>query len=452
MKEILKAFSKTSSGTIISLILSSISVKIIASILGPSGIGLFSLLKQIQGATLMLATMSGQTALVQGAVSREGKERDRYLKTVLILFSITGITVSLGLILLAPFLANNIIHRADDMAIDLIRLLAIPVFLSTLTGYAGGVLNVDRALGYMALVQILAGFVTVAIAYPVSQAIHSGWEYATIIYLVASQLLTLLLYGLWLHRNGKLSSYFQSWHKTFDRDDAKYFLSFAGVTVISGILNNFMMLGIRGSMVATGGLSMAGIFDSAWTLCISYMSLITGSFGAYYLPTLTQCKNKQEIRHKIQSMLLFVNLLGIPLIITALLSRDFIINILFSSEFLGGSTLLKYLMFADYFRLLSWTLAFPMLAFAHLKLFIITETIWNVAMFGSFYWVLHTFNSLEAIGWCVLGCYLTYTIFTLIYAWHYYQFIPSWQNISIFIFGSISISMLVGYQTVGKLG
>jgi len=65
MREILKAFTKTVSGTAVSLVISSLSVKIIASIIGPSGMGLYSILRQIHSTTLIAATMGGQTALVK---------------------------------------------------------------------------------------------------------------------------------------------------------------------------------------------------------------------------------------------------------------------------------------------------------------------------------------------------------------------------------------------------
>lgn len=78
MRNILKAFTKTVSGTAVSLLIGTLSVKIIASIIGCAGIGLYSILRQIQTTTLIEATMSGQTALVQGGAKRKGKDRDIY--------------------------------------------------------------------------------------------------------------------------------------------------------------------------------------------------------------------------------------------------------------------------------------------------------------------------------------------------------------------------------------
>ena len=149
MREIAKAFSKTVSGTAVSLAIATISVKIMATILGPAGMGLYSILRQIHSTTMIAATMGGQTALIQGGSSKEGKDRDVYLKTLLLLFLISATISGIAIIVLAPILAEHLLNRRDEMAVNLIRGLSVPVFLTVMTGYANGVLNIHRALGYM---------------------------------------------------------------------------------------------------------------------------------------------------------------------------------------------------------------------------------------------------------------------------------------------------------------
>lgn len=70
MREILKVFLKSGSGSAANVLLNVAALKILARMLGPSGIGLFSLLRQILQTALTAGTLSGQTALVQGASSQ----------------------------------------------------------------------------------------------------------------------------------------------------------------------------------------------------------------------------------------------------------------------------------------------------------------------------------------------------------------------------------------------
>jgi O-antigen/teichoic acid export membrane protein len=439
MREIGKAFSKTVSGTAISLLISTVSVKIMATLLGPSGMGLYGMLRQIHSTTMMAATMGGQTALVQGGSTKVGKDRSIYLQTVLILFLASGCLASGILILLAPFLAEQLLKRQDPSAIHLIRALSLPILLTLLSSYAVGVLNIHRALGYMAVIQVLVALIGFVCSYPVALAVHQGKELALIGLMSATQSVNLGLAIWWLWRQKLLAELFGKIGASFDRPAARYFFSFAGVTVITSLLNSSIVLILRGLIVKKYDLAGVGIFDAAWTLCVTYISLISGAFGTYYLPTLSKLTDRQEITDLIQRVLLFIAIISAIAIAGIILLKKQIILLLFSADFTPSLSLLRWLLIADYLKMLSWVLAFPMLAFSHLRLFFITEVIWNLIMLVGFYLAIEYSNSLEGIGLSVLFSYITYLMFTLWFVWKYYQFIPNLKTVSIAIVGSILV-------------
>src|SRR3954470_8059329 len=106
MREILKAVLKTGSGTVGFLLFGVLATKIMAVILGPSGIGLFSLLRQTVEFSKGLGSLGGETALVQGLASRKGETQDNYLVTAFWVFAsgtLLTVTVLLGF---APWLAS----------------------------------------------------------------------------------------------------------------------------------------------------------------------------------------------------------------------------------------------------------------------------------------------------------------------------------------------------------
>jgi len=445
MRDISKAFTKTVSGTAISLVIGSLSVKIIASILGPAGMGLYSILRQIHSTTMIAATMGGQTALVQGGASRQDEDRDAYLKTVLILFIISAALFSILLFILAPTLSLHLLNRQDEMAVTLIRGLAIPIFLTVITGYASGVLNIHRALGYMALVQTLASVVTLALSYPVAIAVKSGYDLALLGIMTASQATSLGLFGFWLWRKKYLQPLLHNLRNSFDKVSARYFFSFAGVTVITSLFQSLIMLGIRGIIVQKYSLAEVGIFDAAWTLCGTYISLITGAFSTYYLPTLSQLEDRQLIRNLMQRTLLFIAIISTVVIVGMIFLKQQIISLLFSHDFLPSLSLIRWLLIADYLKMLSWVLGFPMLAFKHLKLFFWTEIFWNAGIFLGCYWSLTTLDSLEGIGICIFACYVSYLVFTLLFVWDKYKFLPSITTACVSIFGFLLVLVTSAY-------
>lgn len=446
MREIAKAFSKTVSGTAVSLLINTISVKILATQLGPGGMGLYGLLRQIHSTTLIAATMGGQTALVQGGSSKEGEDREAYLKTVLVLFLASGLLASGVLILLAPVLAAQFLKRQDPLAVNLIRALALPVFLTVLTSYGMGVLNIHRALGYMASIQAATALVTLALSYPVAMAVKSGQEVALIGLMSATQTITLGLLLWWLLRQQVLKELVGNISQNFDKKAARYFFSFAGVTVLTSLLNSAMVLTLRGVIVQKYELTGVGIFDAAWTLCVTYISLITSAFGTYYLPTLSKLTDKQDIRDLIQKVLLFTAVVSTVVIVVLTLLKKELIVLLFSAEFTPSLNLLRWLLIADYIKLLSWVLAFPMLAFSHLRVYFISELLSNLGLLGVCYWSLENSSSLEGIGIAVLTLYSCYLFFTLWFVWRYYLFLPTLKTALASGFGLVAVVGAAGYS------
>src|SRR3712207_2281125 len=86
MRELVKAFLKTGSGSVGFLLFGVLTTKIMAVILGPTGVGLYSLLRQLLDVSKQAGTLGGEIALVQGLASRKEMERDNYLVTTFWIF------------------------------------------------------------------------------------------------------------------------------------------------------------------------------------------------------------------------------------------------------------------------------------------------------------------------------------------------------------------------------
>jgi PST family polysaccharide transporter len=205
------------------------------------------------------------------------------------------------------------------------------------------------------------------------------------------------------------------------------------------------MLGVRGIIVQKHSLAEVGIFDAAWTLCGTYISLITGAFSTYYLPTLSQLEDRQLIRDMIERTLLFIAIISTVVIVGMIFLKQQIVTLLFSREFIPSLSLIRWLLIADFFKMLSFVLAFPMLAFKHLKIFFWTEIFWNATILFGCYWSLTRLDSLEGIGISILACYISYLIFTLWFVWDRYKFLPSITTASVSLIGFLFVLAASAY-------
>jgi O-antigen/teichoic acid export membrane protein len=422
MRSILKAFTKTSSGAIISLALSTVTVKIFAVMLGPAAVGLLSLLRQIYNTALIAATMSGQTALVQGGSARKGAERLAYLRTVLVIFLVMGIAGAVLLVALAPSLALQVLNRQDATGVWMVRLLALPLLLTVLNGYALGVLNINRSLGRMAMIQISSAAITAILAFPLALMVRQGQELA----LLGTVLLTpLFIFGLTvysLHRVDMLLPLTAFLHQNLRWDIARSFFSFAGVTVVTALLTSIVMLFVRSMIVDQGGLSAAGIFDAAWTLSMTYVTLVTTAFGTYYLPTLSSFMRREDQVALMQSMFRFVTVVAVPVIMLVIVLKPFVLRLLFSSEFLPALSLMTWMLIGDFFKLTSWVKAYPMLAFADLKLYFWTEVLFQLLFLGGSVLALRYFGEPEGVAVTFSALYVVYYVAMSMYVGRKFSF------------------------------
>lgn len=397
------------------IILGSISIKILASVLGPTGFGLYSFLRQIQ-LTALLTAAGSQNALVQGGASQEGQARQAYLQTVLLLTLFASCIIALGLILLAPWLARHVIGRSDSTTIWAVRLLSLPVFTCVLVAFANGVQNIYRELGQMALAQTVGALISVLIAYPVARLVHQGQVGFLPLWMLSIPLCSLATSVLFLWQKGRLTQLLTNLRAGYDRGAMQYFLRFAGVSTLTTFLANIVVLALRTLLEKKQGLAAVGLFEAAWTLSMTNVTLVTTAFGAYYLPTLSALQSPSERVTLIQQMFRFATLLGIPLLVGVIVLKSLAIQLFFSSEFFPSLTLLRWMLIGDYFKITSWVFAYAMVASADIRLIFWSELIWNACLLLGGSYSLVFWSSIEGLGVTFLFLYLLYFVFTFGYA------------------------------------
>ena len=325
MRSLIKGVLKTGSGAVANLLLGVVSIKIMAVMLGPSGTGLFSLIRQ---AVITLSTLgiSGQTALVQGVASKKGMEQDSYIRTTFWLF-VLGTFFSVVLIeLFAPEIAALVFGKSDVNPVQLIRWVALPVFLLNAHSYLKSVLNGFRAIGRLAIVEILGPLITLIVSYPVCVFAGEGYALAFVWMLSVAQLLMVVASFLILYKKGWLSALFIRTETMIDRAGLRYFLTITGTTFLTGMIGTGTLLAVRAMIARDGGLYQAGLFDLAWSLSGSYVMLLLASFGTYYTPTLSQAVGKTERAALVRRVIRFSTLLMIPMIVTVVVVKTLLVR------------------------------------------------------------------------------------------------------------------------------
>jgi O-antigen/teichoic acid export membrane protein len=439
MSEIIKAIFKTGSSSVITIILGVVSTKVLAVVLGPSGIGLYSLINQTLTTASTAGTMGGSTALVQGLASKQGTEKDNYLVTVFWIYICGAMVIALGLFLFSPLIAQTVFASNDEKTINLVRWMALPVSLIILYSYFVSLLNGFRAIGSLAMGQIIVSVVTVFLIYPVSKLVSSGYITAFIWMISISTIGGIVFCLIIVHREKWLNPLIANFIPKFDKGSVKHFYYIASTTLITGLITAGTLLIVRTMIIRYGGFSSAGIFDIAWMLSMNYMLLLLSSFGTYYLPTLCGINDIPARNTLMQDLFRITLLLVIPLIITVIVLKTLVINILYTDEFMPALKIIRWMLIGDYFKASSWILAMPMLAYGDMKPVFWTELLWNMGFLILSYIGIFYFSDMQLIGTAFFIMYAIYFVYTIFYAQSKHNVSLTRNIIAHWVFGLVLI-------------
>ena len=420
MRSLIIGVIKAGSGAVANLLLGVISIKIMAVMLGPSGTGLLSLIRQVV-VTLASLGMGSQTALIQGVANKEGIERDSYISTTFWLF-VLGVSFSVLLIeLFATEIAVFTFGKSDASLVLLIRWIALPVFLLYAYVYLKSILNGFRAIGRLALVEMLGPVATLMLVYPVCISVGEGYALAFVWMISAAQLLMLAASFLILYKNGWLSALFVHTEKMIDRAAFHYFFTIAGTTLLTGMIGTGTLLAVRTMIARNGGLYQVGLFDLAWSLSGSYVMLLLTSFGTYYTPTLSQTVGNIERAALVRRVVRLSTLLMIPMIVIVVVFKPLLVRFLYSSEYVTSLEMVRWMLIGDYLKITGWVLAIPVIVNANMKIYFWTEAFWNIGFLALSALAILYFGDMQWIGIAFVVLYFTYVVYYLQYVRRVYE-------------------------------
>jgi len=441
MREIVKAFLKTGSGSSVNLLMGMVAMKVVAVILGPSGVGLYSLLRQTIDFCRWLGTMGGETALVQGLSSSKGQVQDDYLRTTVRVFALGALLVSAALVLLAPWIASWVFDSNDAQTITMVRWLAVPGALWVAWGYLNGVLNGFRAIGMLALIHALGAAGAALLAYPVSRLVEVGYPIAFIVMTSATPAIGVTL-ALWATlRAGLLSPLFSRDRQGIHAPSLRDFVSFAGPMLLIQLVIAGALLAMRSLIMRYAGLDSAGYFALAWTLSLAYLTLVLTSFGTYFLPTLSGLNDPTERDLLIRKVVRLATLVMVPLVTSVVVLKPLVIDVLYTNEFTPALEIIRWMLLGDYFKITSWIFYTTALAAADMKVAFWAELFLYAGFLALGTGSLILFGSLEGIGFGFLAVYVVYFAFYLYYVCSRHGFTLTKGMVASWLLGLLFVSV-----------
>lgn len=444
MRDLLKGTFQSSIGTVFTLLFGAIVIKIIAVVNGPEGVGLFSILRQLQQTGTVVALIGGQTAIIQGLAKFVGRQQQDFLSAAFYMMVGATLVTTLALIIGAPLLSHYIFSDQVVDGVRLVRWSAIAVVCGAAYAFFSSVLNGHRLLGRLTAMQTMGAIAGSCIAYPLALWFQEG-NAASYIFILAVPF-TISSLGLFLiaHRRGFLTALFKKISVSLRSYEAKYFVSFASTTLITTLTQAAVLLIVRAVIVRKYNLSGGGEFDVAWTLSMMYVMLVLNSFAGYYLPTLSKITDEKERGHLVESVIRLSLVVMIPLVTAVIVFKALYVRLFYSADFLASLDMIRWMLIGDYLKVTSWIFAISMLAYAQMRPFFLTETLWSLAFLGVSTLAIKYCDSLEVMGIIFLSSYICYLIFSFSYIRIKWRFYISRQSLLFWLSGLIYVMAVSG--------
>ena len=403
-EDIVKVFSFNAISTLVRMLTGLISVKVVASIIGPCGIALLGQLNNFS--TILLGVANGGINSGITKYVAEYKEDESAIKKILsnalqITLFFTFI-VSLGLIILHNQLSRLVMLSDEYGYVFLI--FGFTIFLYTLNTLLISILNGYKEFKRYVIVNISGTIVgllfTICFVFSMGLkgALISAVSYQSVVFFIT----------FWICRKAPWLSVIY-YRERLDRKMLRRFLNYSAMTLVSLSVVPVSQMLLRGYVISEISMTEAGWWEAMNRISNVYLMVITTSFSIYYLPRLSEIKEISELRYEIfkcYKVIIPILLSGLTLVY---LLRHFVVMILFSPDFYPMESLFIWQLLGDFFKISSWLIAFLMVAKSMTKTFIATEVVFS----GLFVVLGYLFMNLNGVVGITQAYFVNYVIYTV---------------------------------------
>lgn len=385
-----------------------VSVKVVASIIGPAGVALVGQLNNFSTIALSLATggiNSGVTKYVAEYKSDEIRVKE-YISTAFKI--IVGCSLVIGLILLIGCKLLSELIMLTPVYWYVFAIFGFTIIFYGLNNLIVSIVNGYKQFNKYVKVSIASSIfgvaftVTLVLLWGISGALVSAVTFQSLMIGVSVIMLRKLK---WLRKDYFIGK--------FKKGLASQYFRYSLMTLTTAMTLPIVQMVLRGYVMVEISPIEAGWWEGMNRISAMYLMVITSSFVVYYLPRLSEIQDSDELRHEIfKSYKVIVPMLLIGFIIIYFL-RFFIVHLLFSPEFMPMTKLFIWQMAGDFFKICSWLLSYLMVAKAMTKAFVSTEIIFTLTYLGLGFLFVH----INGIVGLTQSYFVNYILYSLAMVW-----------------------------------
>ena len=361
--------------------------KIIAIVLGASGVGLIGLFNTFSGNISSFAGWGLGTSgvrLISGANENDKPAKIAAVRRMGWLLSLLGL--ALGLLTFWP--TARLTFASSEYATEMaIVALAVPCLIASSTWSA--ILQASGKISSLAKVQIAGALTGLLLGLP---AIYFwGTLGVALSILLAAAVPAFVLWGT-ARSEAAASSLAQ-----VEGGDLRQLVMLGGALMVVGWLGQLSAYAVRLAIVNQSGLEAAGYYQAAYAISGSLPSFVFAAMGADFFPRVAAAKDEAEARDITEKQIQAALLLGLPMVVGLVALGRWALWLLYADSFDAAMPLLPWMAWGVLIRLMTWPMGFWLMARGSGRMVIATETV------GAFIASALPFLLLERFGLVAAG-------------------------------------------------
>lgn len=394
--------------------------KLVATILGPAGMGLISLFNStisfVSNSTNLGISMSAVRNLSE-AFDRKDETEMRRIVTVVRSWSL--FTALLGLFIcaiLAPVL-NDLTFDWGDHTLHFV-LLSPVVALLAVTGGETAILKATRRLRGLATISVYHVMASLLISIPLYILFGEKGIVPSLILAALAQLLLTIIYSY---------KYFPP-TLTFNRHTMQEGTGMVklGIAFVSaGILGSGAEFLIRSFLNNNASLEIVGLYSAGYMMTMTYAGMVFSAMETDYFPRLSSVNQNTEQTNLTVNRQMEVSLLLVaPLLVLFTIAMPILVPLLYSGKFTPVMGMVQITVLAMYLRAIKLPVAYIPLAKGDSRSYLLLEAIYDIVLVV-FIIIGYQCWGLTGCGIALLGAGVVDMILIFSYAHYRYGYIIS---------------------------
>jgi O-antigen/teichoic acid export membrane protein len=384
------------------IIMGAARIKLAAVILGPAGVGLIGMLQNMLTATTLFGICGIDTiGTREVANTTDDKRRGVLAWSLLMSLTVSGILTGAFFYIFR----NQILVALNLQSVTDRQMLfvAFAIVLSVSTAAQLSLLNGLREVKLIALLKILSAIsATVLCAFAFLINTESAIQY----FIIAVPIFSFIFGHIFLMRIRNALSGQSSLLKLLPVIRS---LAAQGSPIMLASLSILLsQLIVRSIINQELGSHALGQFEAAWTISMTYLGFVLGAMATDFFPRLcSQKTNAESILLVNEQTEVALMLLG-PVLILMMALSPLVIETLYTSEFKDAVNILRWQIFGDFLKILSWPIAFVLLAQGMNRSYFAAELTGALVFVAVVYFGMSRFGiSISGIGFlCIYIVYL----------------------------------------------